>query len=83
MDREAATQSERSDIVASGAKDRVTGLPWCVSVTCSSFEATIGAEGESVSAILGLQVSRVENWRMLLGSRALYRFGIVQCKQWG
>lgn len=71
MESSAATRSERSDIVAYRGKDRVTGLPWCVSVNCSSSEDAVGAESESVSAMMEspvLWVGRVEGGNIAVQS---------------
>ena len=54
MESSSAILSERSDIVASCAKDNVMGLPWCVSVTCSSSAVAVSC-GASVAMMVVLE----------------------------
>jgi hypothetical protein len=49
IDSSTATRSDKSEMVASDAKDNATGLPWCVRVSSSSSEA--GVEGMSVAMV--------------------------------
>jgi hypothetical protein len=69
MKRSVATRSERSDMVASCAKENVCRSPWCSSVICSS---STGADVESTSVI----VARARN------TFELFDVVSIRCSKW-
>jgi hypothetical protein len=69
IERSVATRSERSDIVASCAKENVSRSPWCSSVICSS---SAGADVESTSVI----VARARNKSLLCEMIS------IMCSKW-